>query len=417
MHDRYLRYTLESGSTRIFNCLDITKNILSDHGLDASDLELTKNADQRSTLAANGDGQTNTSHKNGKNGDSNGSHGHPQDYESKQLPTLFFENHGLNFSIFIKDMNPDYRRGDESSTEKPIGTKIYVPFDVDNAHAGGKSIFASDRGFRNAITELIGEGTHIDPQAIARDLELINILDTMPALDPFLVRDMMMSRGMEIDERYFQINDTEWDRIQDHIRQRIRPMVSLALPDGVMHSEERMGEMIDAIWKAQDVRKLMPLIKAFLLPVEKTGEIFYAWKGIAFFEYHYKQLSEPAINFARWLQDGAKPSHSITAQEEEEFDTLREGIRNKLKGHWSTSTTILKNYSDSYEQLFKEQGSAVAFMNFMADAPNHFWHLGDAIIRLQHAVETWEKMTGLADDRTLEAENLRLTLLVMDDLL
>ena len=176
MHDRYLRYTLESGSTRIFNCLDITKNILSDHGLDASDLALTKNADQRSTLAAYGDGQTNTSHKNGKNGHSYGSHGHPHDYESKQLPTLFFENHGLNFSIFIKDMNPDYRRGDESSTEKPIGTKIYVPFDVDNAHAGGKSIFASDRGFRNAITELIGEGTHIDPQAFARDLELINIL-------------------------------------------------------------------------------------------------------------------------------------------------------------------------------------------------------------------------------------------------
>ena len=408
MRDRYLRYTLEAGSTRIFNCLEITKEILADHGIDPESqaLKRQKNGDTN--------GHNNGAENGHAHNGANGSHDHES---TPSMPALFFENHGLNFSIFIKDMNPDYRRDDEESDERPIGTKIYVPFDIENIYAGGKSIFASDRGFRNAITELIGEGSHVDPEAIARDLELIEVLNNMPALDPFLVRDMMQSRGMEIDERYFEMNQAEWDLIEDHIRQRIRPMVSLALPDGVKHSEERMAEMIDAIWKAKDMRKLMPLIKAFLLPVEKTGEIFHAWKGIAFFEYHYMQLSEPAIEFARWLQDGARPNHNVSPQEDEEFKTLREQIRLKLKGHWAISTQILKDYNDAYEQLFKASGSAVAFMNFMGKAPSHFWHLGDAIIRLQHAVETWEKMTGLAPDRSLEAENLRLTLLVMDDLL
>ncbi|MAJ63274.1 MAG: hypothetical protein CL558_08290 [Alphaproteobacteria bacterium] len=390
MRDKYLRYTLESGSTRIFNCLAVTQSILATQAEEQASEPLAINAT---------DGQPDVA-----------------TLATRPAP-LFFENLGLNYTIFIKDMNPAYSHGDEDSPEKPIGMKIYVPFDTDNVYAGGKSIFASDRGFRNAITEVIGEGNHIRPESIARDLRLIEILDSMPALDPFLVRDMMISHGIEIDERYFQINDVEWNRIQDHIRQRIRPMVSLALPDGILHSEERMSEMIDAIWKASDMRKLQPLIKAFLLPVEQTAEIFYAWKGVAFFEYHYMQLSEPAIEFAKWLQSSAIPTHSITSPEQEELDRLRSSVRAKLKAHWNRATGILKDYNYSYERLFKEQGSAVDFMRFMGAAPEHFWHLGDAIIRLQHAVETWEKMTGLTPERRLEFENLRMTLLVMEDLL
>jgi len=390
MRDRYLRYTLESGSTRIFNCLAITQSILGIEG----------NIKTGEKIPANG----------------HIAHATTQP-DTQKIKPVFFENHGLNYTIFIKDMNPDYRRGDDDSAEKPIGMKIYVPFNVNNVYAGGKSIFASDRGFRNAITEVIGEGAHIRPEAISRDLRLIEILDNMPGLDPFLVRDMMISEGIEIDDRYFQINDVEWGRIQDHIRQRIRPMVSLALPDGVMHSDERMAEMIDAIWKAADMRKLQPLIKAFLLPVEKTSEIFYAWKGVAFFEYHYMQLSEPAIQFAKWLQSNAVPSHSVTPAEQKDIDQIRDSVRGKLKAHWNRATTILKDYNYSYERLFKHQGSATDFMRFMGAAPEHFWHLGDAIIRLQHAIETWERMTDMAPDRKLELESLRITLLVMEDLL
>jgi hypothetical protein len=368
MRDSYLRYTLDSGSARIFNCLGITQAILAE----------------------------------------------PQNGVTSRL---FFENRPLNFTVFIKDLNPNYRRDDENSDEKPIGTKLYIPFDMNNIYAGGKSIFASERGFRNAVAELIGTGGHVQPDAIARDLRLIEMLDSMPALDPFLVRDMMLSNGMGMDDRYFHIAEAEWSRIKDHIRQRIRPMVSLALPDGVMHSEERMSEMVDTIWRATDMRKLEPLIRAFLLPVERTSEIFYAWKGIAFFEYHYMQLSESAIQFARWLQEDAVPSHSVKQEEQQGLDMLRDAVRAKLKGHWSRATSILKEYNYSYEKLFKQRGSAVDFMNFMASAPEHFWFLGDAIIRLQHAIETWDRMTGLSPERRLESENLRLMLNVMEDLL
>lgn len=386
MKDKYLRYTLEAGSARIFNCLAITREILGE-GFDASDSAFDSLDHKPSNGSANGGGYENG---HGTNGATNG---HAENGADAAPARLFFENRGLNYTIFIKDMNPNYRRGEEDSEERPIGTKIYVPFDLNNIYGGGKSIFASDRGFRNAITELIGKGDHIDPEAIARDLQLIEILDNMPALDPFLVRDVMEARGLTLDDRYFQIAETEWDRIQDHIRQRIRPMVALALPDGVMHSDERMAEMIDAIWKASDMRRLEPLIKAFLLPVEKTGEIFHSWKGVAFFEYHYMQISEPAIQFAKWLQTGAVPSHSVNPEEQAVLNELRDTVRAKLKGHWGKATEILKNYNNSYERLFKEMGSAVDFMNFMANAPSHFWHLGDAIIRLQHAIETFERMT------------------------
>ncbi|MEM6901927.1 MAG: hypothetical protein AAF556_01645 [Pseudomonadota bacterium] len=400
MKDKYLRYTLEAGSARIFNCLAITREILGDAAFVGETLVGTTNG------VANGAAQLGDGSNPGANGQAN-DHGQ----------RLFFENLGLNYTIFIKDMNPNYRRGEEETEERPIGTKIYVPFDLNNIYGGGKSIFASDRGFRNAITELIGEGDHLCPQAIARDLELIEVLDNMPALDPFLVRDMMESKGLALDDRYFQIAEAEWDRIQDHIRQRIRPMVALALPDGVMHSDERMAEMIDAIWKASDMSRLEPLIKAFLLPVEKTSEIFHSWKGVAFFEYHYMQLSEPAVQFAKWLQTGAVPSHSVNRDEQAVLDELRDTVRHKLKIHWGKATDILKNYNQSYELLFKQQGSAVNFMKFMANAPSHFWHLGDAIIRLQHALETFERMTEFVPERKLEAENLRIMLIVMDDLL
>lgn len=377
MKDSNLRYTLESGGSRIFNCLGITTMI-------------EETAREAAASAQNGE------HK---------------------PPRLFFENRPLNYTVFIKDMNPDYRRDDKDSTEKPIGTKIYLPFDTANAYAGGKSIFVNSRGFRNAIADLIGDGHEICPGAISRDLNLIEILDSMPALDPFLVKDTMQSKGIEIDPRYFQIAEEEWDRISDHIRQRIRPMVALALPDGVMHSEQRMAEMIDAIWRATDMRKLEPLIRAFLLPVEQTGAIFHAWKGIAFFEYQYMQISESAIHFARWLHEGAVPSHSVKGEELATLNALRDSTRNKVKRHWSQATGILKEYNYSYEKLFKLQGSAADFTRFMAAAPTHFWTLGDAVIRLQHAIETWERLTGMEPNRKLESDSLRHLLSVVEDLL
>ena len=366
--DKFLRYTLDSGSARVFNCMKISNDIRK------------------------------------------------QAAEDETEPQLLFKFRDLNNVIFIKEATETDVAADPGQVTYKVQTKLYFPYDENNIYAGGQSIFFNQETFLDTLREHIGWDANLNPDDYASDLKVLDVLNSMPTLDPFLVRDKMEKEGVGCDERYFAISAEEWAEIQVHIRSKLEPMILLAL-QGQKGGRDQVKKFVDKIWHADDLSDLVPLIKAFRLPVDKTADIFYAWKGLAYYEFQYAKNQERIRRIAEWLATGAEPIDHVKQDQKQVIREYKQITKDKIKKGWSKSARIFAEYNDSYDELFVRQGSPAPFATFMGNAPQYFWSLGDVITKLYQSVEIWDKLTHRLPNRRMKAEPLLDLFMILDDLL
>lgn len=366
--DSYLRYVLDSGSARVFNCLKISEEVI--RRCEKAGVE----------------------------------------------PELMFKNKDLNNIVYIKEASSSNGRDTQRVTYR-VNTKLYFPYDRNNIYAGGQSIYFYDHNLKDVLRTNFGIDGTSNPDDVAYDLRVLGILDSLPSLDPFLVRDRLNQEQIKCDDQYFAMSEEEWKTIQGHIRAKIEPMVMLAMPDNKKNSRQHVDFFIDKIWHCDDIFDLLPLIEAFKLPSEQTAEIFHAWKGVAYYEYQFSHNQERIRRLAEWLKsssdatDFAKPDQKMALKE------LRENVKQKIKHHWSKAASVFKEYNDAYEELFVNQGRAAPFADFMGHAPTYFWSLGDMVTRVYQAVEVWDKMTYRFANRKMKCDGLIELFSIMDDIL
>ena len=68
-----------------------------------------------------------------------------------------------------------------------------MPFERSDLGLGGRSLFVGERGWMESLQELAGVS-----HDLGRDAGVLEALDELPSLDPFLLREHMKRRGFEI---------------------------------------------------------------------------------------------------------------------------------------------------------------------------------------------------------------------------
>ena len=164
--DRSLRETLNSGASRILNVAEVI------HRLEE---------------AARADGQG-------------------------QPARLLFRHRGLNRAVFIKrpkegapppssplvstaeiledgqlrtitlDTRPRVEKGD-------IATVVYLPYDAGDIAGGGTSFELGGRGSQQALLDIAGFDARADSDSVRGDVRLLDLIENLPSLDPFLLKD------------------------------------------------------------------------------------------------------------------------------------------------------------------------------------------------------------------------------------
>ncbi|HEV2563391.1 MAG TPA: hypothetical protein VGT78_14740 [Rhizomicrobium sp.] len=124
-------------------------------------------------------------------------HGDTKEYRQAPL----FDSPVLNRSIFLKHRV----RTDEAHlfvNPKPVALKVIVPFDSSDLRVGGKSIFYGQRSCAVIIRQV---GNYGD-KTPARDLATLQLLDSLPSLDPFLLREQFRGHGISVADCYLEIS-------------------------------------------------------------------------------------------------------------------------------------------------------------------------------------------------------------------
>src|SRR5271170_2018914 len=121
---------------------------------------------------------------------------HGQDPEFNENP--LFRSRILNNTIILKHR----LRADETdhfTSGRAVGTKIIVPFEVNNLKGGGKSFIVGQHGYQEMVREV---ALHSDGVEEDRDFQVLALLDQIPSLDPFLVREYLRSNGISAHAGY-----------------------------------------------------------------------------------------------------------------------------------------------------------------------------------------------------------------------
>jgi len=207
-------------------------------------------------------------------------HSDDPDYATKP----FFLNPTLNESLVVKHkVRPDELYVFKGN--KPVATKIIIPFEKTDLNLGGRSLFVGQTGWLDMLQYFARDG-----QDFSRDIFLLETLDELPSLDPFILREHLRRRGFEIASCYFGISEADMSRMQNYVGGQIQQLIAMAFPSGFSSGTEKLAIAL----LANNIDEVLePLRHVMRLDPDTFREGLFSWKG---FLYYKALILHPAIS-------------------------------------------------------------------------------------------------------------------------
>jgi hypothetical protein len=316
----------------------------------------------------------------------------------------FFKMKKLHGIVLIKEAILDTSNRDPG--DPVIGSKLYIPYNQLDIYAGGRSVFYHDPRLLEVLNELLGlRGAVPDEDDLRHDVKMLGILDGLPSLDGFLMRDALELEGISANEQYFEVSGAERATIRDFVRLRFEPLVRRACGEGGALAG-KVTQLIDKIWEAKDKEALAPLIRAFHFPDDEALSIFASWKGINFYTFEYARAKPQREQFGLWLRDKWSPRNFVARSE---LDFLRQSRRTtaeRLRSRWNTIEAISREYDALYDRFLSTPDGVGDFVGFLRRSREIYWSMGEALSKIDHAIHCWDAVSKAYEDRRLPADKL-----------
>jgi hypothetical protein len=320
-----------------------------------------------------------------------------------------FRNEALNRSIFFKVME---QITSLHHTISIVQTLIYFPYNTRNVYEGGDSILFDDPAFHRLmkVKTAVDTKTRQGQMDYVMDLEIIEMLHSLPALDPFLFKSKAEQLDLldRVHPNYFNIDATEWEAIRRPIRQKILLLVRSAF-EGHMTSDlaarqmDKMAErFLEKIWEAKDIKGIEPFVNAMNVAPDKAPQLFFAWKAICFYQSQFENHKAELKSFFSWIGDDtlARPMDvmRLNRAERERLERRLAALRARIRHSYQKVIKILRTYEDSY-RVFVEQHEPQPFREFLSSADDHYQEIAACLSAASHAAKIWREKTLRYGDR------------------
>jgi len=315
-----------------------------------------------------------------------------------------FRNKYLNECIFFKVVDSVVVRG---KRHYGIETMIYFPYNHENIYEGGDSILVSDPTRDVKLLHKCGLDPAKDDDAedSVWDNEMMDMVNELPTLDPFLLKCKAQQLGIEekVNDAYYNITLEEWNRIQKPIRQKIDALVRKALNMGDdiesvdqkvrMKIEENISKFLKKIWEARDIDGIEDFVYGMEMPPERAPELFFAWKAICYYQVQFSKIEHAMHRLFAWIGnpktalplDFGGLRHETQDQIKKDLKLLRALFRE----NYDSIVTTLKNYEESY-RLFIDESKPEPFKEFLSNADAYYVDLAAYLSGNSHAINLLE---------------------------
>lgn len=299
---------------------------------------------------------------------------HRRDH-ARPISTPFFRNAVLDHSIILKHQLRAHER-ELFSHPRSIATKIILPLDNTDLRLGGRSFFVGEDHYESILAAHFGSREPVTPE----DRLLLQTLDALPSLDPFLLREALTRHSIVADLAYFNISESDLQAMRDVVERDIARLASLAAsPQAASILTERL-----LFRPAEDYE---PLRRALHLSETEYAEGLFAWRGLLYYKWRWGETMRVASQ--TYFQVAQTPttnprSSDVTAS----IKNSLAAIDRRVGVAFREVNDIIELY-ETYYRAFIDDRDPAAFKAFVMKAPQMFFRSGELIGGVQHVVSYW----------------------------
>jgi hypothetical protein len=305
----------------------------------------------------------------------------------------FFASPIINRSFLLKHRT----RPDESylfGSSHTTATKIIIPFEVNDLKTGGRSLFVDQRGYTDALRS----AGNYQEDALQRDLWVLKLLDTVPSLDPFLLREHLRNNQIEVAPCYFAISEGDQERMYRFVKQEMTQLVILAGDDAAS------GRMVSALLSNQIDEKLEPLRATLGLTPKDFREGVFSWRGFLYYKWSMGKFWPDVVSVLREINK-IQPVGAVSSAQRDDLATQRRTIIEMVRDNGNHVNKVLSIYDNSFRDLVEKQ-TPKTFRDFLMSAPHLFLELGEKLGAISHIVTFWRYRFPKDASTNIDADEL-----------
>ena len=323
-------------------------------------------------------------------------------FDCEYIEKPFFNNAVLNKSIILKHK----LRSNEHelfSDRRFTGTKILLPIDVEDLKIGGHYVFINQKNFDQIVQSKFGHLFMVD----SRDLEILNLLDGTPSLDPFLVKEQFKRFGIVAADCYFELSKADADKMQSFVSREISALVVKAFGDS-MDSLPKINSLVTKILSFKVDEDLEPLRVDLKMTTDEFSDGIFCWKGFLYYKWAHVS-SIPKINSAVKQIIRYKPPEVIDGETRRTIAKNKMAVAKSLIGTIRSVDVLLSYYDSAYAEMTKNDNPHL-FRHFLLNAPYLFKELGENLGVVSHIIDYWSYRFTLTRKPVISAEEFLLML-------
>jgi hypothetical protein len=291
----------------------------------------------------------------------------------------FFQAGALRGAMIIKHRLRDHEHG-VFARPRYSATKVVIPFERTDLSLGGRAVFIGQKGWTRALGSLHGER-----EAHAQDVALLEALDELPSLDPFLVREQLKRRHFEKATAYFVLSPADLQRMQGFVHAELVELVRLAC--GVERVGPEAEKLVHAILSGEDDSRLELLRGALHLEGSDYGEGLFCWRGLLYYKWSLREV----LPLLEEIVGEMGAVRLVGPRSQATVDHVYE-LKNQVASGFARRLSLVSQHVGEYDQAFamlRDQVDPAAFSRFLMAAPTAFRALGEDMGILSHAASYW----------------------------
>ncbi|GGZ26949.1 hypothetical protein GCM10011273_10690 [Asticcacaulis endophyticus] len=292
----------------------------------------------------------------------------------------FFKDSQMNKAILVKHT----LRSNERmlfSRHRRTATKVILPFDPNDLKLGGRSVFVNQIGFDSFARSYF----NTDDFNQNYDVQVLKLLDVLPSLDPFLVREHLSRSGYKPAPCYLKISPVDVQQMIGFANAEIERLVITAFGEALQY---RSVKLAGKILSNELDKELWPLRATLRMTDEEFSDGIFSWRGFLYFKWRHIELQEEM----RKVLDGLANYQPYNTSEDSLKEYLKEArprlARSIVEAIKRVGRTLAV-YDQAYAALV-EQKNPGPFRHFLMDGPSLFYELGENIGILGHIGSFWK---------------------------
>ena len=305
-----------------------------------------------------------------------------------------FQSTALNQAIFLKHRLRPHER-ELFSTSRTTATKVIIPLDRTDLRAGGQSFFIGEERADHILETHFSQNARLTSQ----DHTLLEILDDIPSMDPFLLRETLARNGYMPALEYFNISEADLARMREFVESEMAGLTNLvAAPDG-----RGAGDFTQKLLAETPDASFAPLREALRMDAAQYRDGIFAWRGLLYYKWisssTLRESSKTCVEISNFV-----PAPPRSFENSEYIREAKGRINAAISRAVGYVIEALSDYDSSYNIFLAEERPS-EFRDFLLNAPATFVRLGEVIGSLQHINSFWLfRMGTLNRGRVTEAD-------------